>query len=147
LTGKPCSSNLNREVPLVWARTDRLPPGCRGPLRRAWGRPRACGGCLRRSAAPRRPAVPAAAAAVTATAAGMTQEPQAQQATAEEARRAAVLQQLAAHLQAQQDAAHRQQLQCMPADLPPQLQYLLDTYILGRKLGGGSFGTVRPETA
>ncbi len=76
----------------------------------------------------------------------MTQEPpQQQHALEEEARRRAQQQQLAQHQQAQQDAAHRQQLQRMPADLPPQLQYLLDTYILGRKLGGGSFGTVRPR--
>lgn len=75
----------------------------------------------------------------------MTQEPPQQPLVAEEARRRVEMQQLAAHQQAQQDAAHRQQRQRMPADLPPQLQHLLDTYILGRKLGGGSFGTVRPH--
>lgn len=52
------------------------------------------------------------------------------------------LQQLAAQ-HAQQDVAHKQQQERMPPDLPPALLHLLDTYILGRKLGGGSFGTVR----
>jgi hypothetical protein len=34
--------------------------------------------------------------------------------------------------------------QTVPApSLPPDLVHLLETYCIGRKLGGGSFGTVR----
>lgn len=41
------------------------------------------------------------------------------------------------------DAAHKQQLETKPPKFSAPLVHLFDTYLLGKKLGGGSFGTVK----